>query len=131
MPGGEYAVASGTSISTAFVAGTAALLRSLAPQDTPDDVDAHLLASAQSLDDENPEYAGLLGAGLLDVAAALSHADVAAPNSGLDGADNDMFGGGDTPQALPGLRGGPVPSPELRGRFSRIMADLLVLLGEE
>ena len=134
MPGGAYAVASGTSISTAFVAGTAALLRSFSPLDTPADIAAHLSASAQNLDAENPAYVGLLGAGRLDVAAALSHADGpgADPEIGEPEID-DLFGEGEPPQGLSRLPGGPDLSPRPRGgfaRISRIVADLRVLLGE-
>ncbi len=134
MPGGQYAVASGTSISTAFVAGTVALLRSFVPQDTPADIDAHLLASAQNLDAGNPDYAGLLGAGRLDVAAALSHADAGSPDPDIGGPGIvELLSGDDiTPLALPGLPGGPAWSPRMSGRhIARIEADLLILLGEK
>ena len=137
MPGGQYAMASGTSISTAFVAGTAALLRSLVPLATPAEIAAHLLASGQNLDAQNPEYSGLLGAGRLDVAAALSHAGAPAPNPDIAGPGIvEMIGeigeiGEDvTPPALPGLPGGPDSLPGVWDRTARIHADLWILLGE-
>ncbi len=131
MPGGLYALASGTSISTAFVTGTAALVRSLAPLATPAEVGAHLLASAQNMDAENPGYAGLLGAGRLDVAAALSFAGAPAPNPETSGpGPGEMMDDDASPQALPGLAGGPGRSPRPWGGVSGIQADLLILLGE-
>ena len=79
MPGGGYAVWRGTSFSTAFVSGAAAIVRAQHPEwpdaSTPLDaivpaIEEVLFASAVPLDGLNPAYEGMLGAGRLDCAAA-------------------------------------------------------------
>lgn len=73
--GNGFAGWSGTSMSTAFVSGAAALL--LAHAAPPESVAAQLVASAGSLDASDPGYGGALG-GQLNVARALG-LDVANP----------------------------------------------------
>lgn len=81
VPGGGYGVWSGTSLATAFVSGAAALLHQQIPDDpaapdcvpdgnAADAIVAILEATAVPIDARNPQYAGQLGAGRLDVAAA-------------------------------------------------------------
>ncbi len=72
MPGGFWAQASGTSMSTALVTGTAALIRAHEPALTPDMVLARLTETAQELDSCNPDYQDQLGAGRLDAGAAVA-----------------------------------------------------------
>lgn len=66
----------GSSISAPYVAGAAALLLSLNPNMSPDDVEDILKRSAIDIynkpNTNNAQYLGLLGAGSLDVGAALS-----------------------------------------------------------
>jgi subtilisin family serine protease len=76
IPGG-IAIWEGTSFSTAFVSGAAALVRAQHPEwpcgpQTREAVVAALLASAQRLDETNPQHAGRLGAGRVDAAAAVA-----------------------------------------------------------
>jgi subtilisin family serine protease len=71
LPGGGYAVWSGTSMATPFVAGAAALLLGANRSQTSDDVRGRLLATSVDLDAIEPLYAGSLGAGRLDIAAAV------------------------------------------------------------
>jgi len=69
--GSGYGWWSGTSMSAPFVAGQAALIHSLAPELTLDQIATQITSTAQSVDAVNPAYAGLLGAGQPDVAASL------------------------------------------------------------
>ena len=71
FPGGGQAIWSGTSMATPFVSGAAALLLGIHPTWTTDDVAARLTTTAVPIDDRNPDFAGKLGAGRLDVGAAV------------------------------------------------------------
>jgi thermitase len=70
LPGGGFGHWSGTSMATPFVAGAVALLLGQDDGLTLDDVHDRLISTSAELDELNPTYAGLLGAGRLDVAAA-------------------------------------------------------------
>lgn len=74
-PGGGFAWWSGTSMATPFVAGQVALIRSMAPELTAEEIGQLIGGSAQPIDTSNPDYQGLLGAGLIDVAASLTYLD--------------------------------------------------------
>lgn len=79
IPGGDesqYAVWSGTSLSAAFVAGAAALIRGQHPDWPPCEqtaiaIERILKDSAIDIDPLNPGYEGMLGAGRIDVSGAL------------------------------------------------------------
>ncbi len=79
VPGGgltDYAAWDGTSMATAFVSGAAALARARvagwpACQQTTEDIEHALRSAAVDIDALNPDYAGQLGDGRLDIAAAL------------------------------------------------------------
>ncbi len=71
VPGGGYGSASGTSFSAPIVSGTAALLRSITPCVPMVQVRQRLLETAVDIDPLNPDYAGKLGSGRVDAAAAL------------------------------------------------------------
>ncbi len=92
FPGG-YAWWSGTSMATPFVAGEAAVLRATNPGLTPAQVRTVIENTAISIDAQNPGYAGLLGAGLTDVGAAV--ASIVPPGDLIyvSLADNDVVGG--------------------------------------
>ncbi|MBT8484472.1 MAG: S8 family serine peptidase [Phycisphaerales bacterium] len=89
--GGVYGHGDGTSIATSLVSGGAALVRSRWPALTVLEVRERLMTTAMPLDELNPDFAGALGAGRLDLAAAL---DVDEPLAGdLDG--DGLVGFGD------------------------------------
>ncbi len=70
-PDTTYAWWDGTSFASPFLAGTAALMISIDPTLTRDDIFTIIQETAVNIDDINPDYTGLLGAGLVDVPAAL------------------------------------------------------------
>jgi subtilisin family serine protease len=73
FPPSGYAVWSGTSMATPFVAGQAALIRSLAPAANPRQVAQLIAVTAQSLDDSNSDATDKLGAGRVDIGASLTY----------------------------------------------------------
>ncbi|MBW6516501.1 MAG: S8 family serine peptidase, partial [Candidatus Cloacimonetes bacterium] len=58
-----YYSTSGTSMSSPIVAGVAALVKSLHPEILPLDLRDRIMFTSDYIDDLNPDYAGLLGAG--------------------------------------------------------------------
>jgi subtilisin family serine protease len=66
-PGGYYAVVSGTSFSAPIVAGEAALIRSKKVLEVRDAI----VRGAVNIDSQNPNYAGKLGKGRVDVMSGL------------------------------------------------------------
>jgi len=88
VPGGGYGRADGTSASTAVVAGCCALVIAHEPLLGPEEVEAALTDGAVDIDALNPEYAGMLGAGLISAAGAIA----AVPPVELDPADLDANG---------------------------------------
>lgn len=72
---GGYATWSGTSFAAAFVTGAAALARELEPNGSSNKIAKLLKTTATSVDEVNPDYAGLLGAGLLNIEKAVRKAD--------------------------------------------------------
>lgn len=80
VPGGGFGVWKGTSFSTAFVSGAAALIRAQHPEwpsvETPaaqivPTIIGRLATTAVPLDASNPDYARMLGAGRIDCGAAV------------------------------------------------------------
>ncbi len=77
IPGGGCAISAGTSLSAAFVSGTAALIRAQYPQwpanqTTHAAIEAAIKDTAVNIDGLNPAFEGKLGAGRLDIAAAVA-----------------------------------------------------------
>lgn len=70
---GRYALWSGTSLAAPFVSGEAALLRAQHPRAGITAIDARIRNSATPIGDQNPDYASGLGAGRIDLPAALSN----------------------------------------------------------
>lgn len=75
-PGGGYRLWSGTSMSAPFVAGTAARLLCLHPQWNLQDIINCLSSTAVGLNGANWAQTGNLGAGMLNVAGALTNASL-------------------------------------------------------
>ncbi|MEZ4497934.1 MAG: S8 family serine peptidase [Thermomicrobiales bacterium] len=71
LPGGTLGVASGTSMAAPFIAAAVALAIERFPELSPAEVEARILSSTTVIDRLNPDYAGQLGAGRLDLVAAL------------------------------------------------------------
>lgn len=91
FPTSGYARMSGTSMSTPFVAGQAALIRSLEPSREPTAVERLIRDTARPLDASNPSYAGKLGAGHADIGASLGcGGGTLAASSGSNGGTGDV-----------------------------------------
>ena len=60
-------------MATPFVAGQAALLRSANPWLTLDEIGLLIGGTADSLDNANPKYRGLLGEGEINILAGLEY----------------------------------------------------------
>jgi subtilisin family serine protease len=71
FPSNSYAINSGTSMASPWVAGEAALVLARAPSSSPADVTAAITSGADSADVANPTYVGKIGAGRIDLVASL------------------------------------------------------------
>lgn len=69
---GGYANWSGTSFAAPFVTAEAVLLRSAFPRMAAEDVVSRIRSTAHSVDANNPSYQKMLGAGIIDIAQALT-----------------------------------------------------------
>lgn len=67
LPDGKSGPASGTSMAAPFIAAAAALTIERYPDMTPDEIADRIESASQKIDPLNPEYAGQLGAGRLDL----------------------------------------------------------------
>jgi subtilisin family serine protease len=85
--GGDWGPADGTSLSAPFVSGVAALILSRWTDWTPAMVRNQLLQTADPIDALNPAYAGLLGAGRVNAAAAMQepHPVLTVAGTSVDG----------------------------------------------
>lgn len=92
---GSYFAISGTSQASPIVAGVAALIKSVHPDWSADQVRTQLLASADDLSSLNPDYVGLLGAGRVNAARAVG-ATITNPRPFLAGVTtSEITGNGD------------------------------------
>jgi subtilisin family serine protease len=71
---GWYLTNNGTSFAAPYVSGTVALMVAANPCISNDEIESLLRESATNIDAINPSYAGLLGAGRLNAATAVSRA---------------------------------------------------------
>ncbi len=71
-PGNTYSTWDGTSFSCPISAGLAALIRAAAPQFTNEQVMLLIYFTCDNIDDLNPSYAGQLGWGRINAAAAIA-----------------------------------------------------------
>jgi thermitase len=71
FPADSYAMNSGTSMATPWVAGEAALIASLRPTSTVASLTRAIKAGATNIDAANPLFIGKVGAGRIDLAASL------------------------------------------------------------
>ncbi|UCE66848.1 MAG: S8 family serine peptidase [Candidatus Zixiibacteriota bacterium] len=65
----------GTSMAAPVTAGLAGLLKAADPSAGPDDISDIIIASADNIDDINPQYAGRLGSGRINAYSALASAN--------------------------------------------------------
>ena len=71
-----YGHATGTSPAAALVSGVAALIKTKYPDWTPDMIRERIHLTSESIDAENPSYAGILGGGYVNVLSALDESIV-------------------------------------------------------
>ena len=69
---GWYLFGSGTSYASPIVAGTVALMISVNPDLTNEEIENILYETALNIDEINPDYVGLMGAGRLNASYAVS-----------------------------------------------------------
>jgi subtilisin family serine protease len=72
LPGNEYGTASGTSMAAPFIAAAIALTIERFPEMSAEEVAEHIQSASAVIDSLNPDYAGQLGAGRLDLITTLS-----------------------------------------------------------
>lgn len=72
VPENRYQEMSGTSMATPNAAGSAALIWSLHPAWTRDQVAAQLIGTADNIDGKNPQYKNMLGSGRINTYRALT-----------------------------------------------------------
>ena len=70
--GERYYRARGTSMACPHVAGLAALIISMYPQDSPEEIRARIMAGADDIDTLNPKHEGLLGAGRINAYTSMT-----------------------------------------------------------
>lgn len=92
---GWYLTGNGTSFAAPLVTGTVALMASACPDITNEEIDSLLRMTAVNIDAQNPDYVGLMGAGRLNAAAAVSAAArlaMVVEDDGNNGHGNDEDG---------------------------------------
>lgn len=72
VPDSSYSRGDGTSASAPMVAGLLALVKSYHPEWSADQIATQVLASADPIDDLNPDYGGMLGSGRMNAYEALA-----------------------------------------------------------
>jgi len=95
VPDSSYDVMQGTSMSAPMVAGAAALVRAHYPEASNHEIVMNLAAGADNIDSINPDKAGLMGYGRLNVYQALTTQAQPAPNLQLTPIISEELGNGD------------------------------------
>lgn len=93
IPGNQFGEADGTSASSAILAGCAALVRATNSSLDRQEIFQIIESTAVDIDGLNPAYAGMLGAGRVDVGAAVAEANRLLADLDHDGKVNvvDLF----------------------------------------
>ncbi len=86
----------GTSMACPMVAGLAALMKSVNPTMTNAEIESCLLSTAVDINDENPTYFGMLGAGRIDALAAMQCASSLPPVVLMSSSTTDVICPGET-----------------------------------
>ncbi|HRA66224.1 MAG TPA: S8 family serine peptidase, partial [Caldilinea sp.] len=116
-----YATDSGTSLSTAFVAGLAGLVKSQHPAWTAEQVKWQILNTATAIDALNPTRAGQMGKGRIDAGAALSvtpQPRAAVESYAIDGQPNARPAPGQALQLVLTVRNLWLPGQSLQGTLA-------------
>ncbi len=72
LPNNNYGIESGTSMASPMTAGVAALVKSVHPDWTPDQVHEQVRVTADDIDNLNPDYQNQIGFGRIDAERAVS-----------------------------------------------------------
>ena len=95
VPDSSYDMAQGTSMSAPMVAGAAALVKNHYPEASNHEIVMKLATGADNIDSINPDKAGLMGYGRLNVYQALTTTAQPAPNLQLTPIISDELGNDD------------------------------------
>ena len=96
---GWYLTGSGTSFAAPLVTGTVGLMVSVNPNITNQEIDSLLRLTAINIDEQNPNYVGLMGSGRLNSGAAVAMAariGMVTEDDGNNGHGNDEDGWDDS-----------------------------------
>lgn len=125
LPGGGYGYGSGTSMATPHVTGAVALLRTLRPAITPDEVFAGLTQTARPLDTGGRSPAS--GFGLLQVGAAVDRIAGPAPAGTPTPPPTPGASAAATPTSDPNATPTPAPSPTPDPSLDPVPESILVV----
>lgn len=134
--GNQYAYNSGTSFSSPLTAGVAALVKSLHPAWTPDQIAEQVRVSADKIDSLNPGYTGKLGFGRINAYRALTVVSPAVRISSFTvsdsiGGNNDgVVDPGETIRITLTLKNLLAPTTNATVRFSSTDSNVTIIDGD-